>query len=172
MARRRHVTPGIGFVLEGEERHVDLRAPRPIRMDGRLMVPLIDLWVASLLPGDLLDLSFAIVTSGPEGSARCSPSLEPLLFARGFIDVETRQLRWDDPAECAIHGQRAHTVVVSARAKATAQAPVMPPPDRSISVAELRRLLPHAVDSYPPVVLRTYPPSQGSGAVRVLVCPA
>jgi hypothetical protein len=142
---------------------VDLRAPRPIRMDGRLMVPLIDLWVASLLPGDLLDLSFAIAASGPDGEISCSPPIDPLRFARGFIDIETRELRWDDPADCAIDGLRAHTILVSARAEPIAEPPPGPTAHRSISVAELQRLLPHAVSPYPVVALRGYPPPQGSG---------
>jgi hypothetical protein len=158
MARRSERAQEVTFVLGGEERRVDLRAPRPVRLDGRSMVPLIDLWVASLLPGDLLELVFEIVTSGPGGAVRCSPPIDPLRFARGFIEIETRELWWDDPDDGNLHGLRARTIVVAAKV----QRPPPPPPakpaeHRTISFAELRRLLPHAVDAYPPVLLRSAP---------------
>jgi hypothetical protein len=146
------------FVCDGKERRVSLRAPTIIRRDGRRLVALIDLWVASLLPGDLLELSFEIVTSGPGGELDCSAPIDAMLFARGFVDLGTGVLRWNDPGECSLDGRRARSVVVHLPVEPIlpAAAPTPAPPE-PISVADLQRLLPLAACAYPAVKLCSAP---------------
>jgi len=127
------------------------------------MVPLIDLWVASLLPADVFDVTFEIVTIDGEGEALRSAPLDGLRFARGFIAASTRELWWEDAADRALQGVVAHSIVACARVEARtplAQAAPASPSTHAVSVADLRRLLPHVGRSYPTVELRAKPESQ------------
>ncbi len=147
------------FVSDGEEHRVDMRAPLPRQRDGRWMVDLMDLWVASLLPDDFLDLRFEIVTAGPGGTVRCSP-VEPLEFARGRIDLEERQLWWDAPEDNPLNGHRALSIVVLRREPSHTEplpqiASTKPEVHRIKSVADLQRLLPHVPRVYPRVEVRS-----------------
>jgi len=90
----RHVT----FASEGGVRRVDLRAPIAVRRGSRWLVPLVDLWVASGLPGNLLDLAFEMITTDSVGGAIRTNTLDPQRFARGFVGLHGGQLWWDDPA--------------------------------------------------------------------------
>ncbi len=160
------------FLAGGEERPVPVRAPAIVWRDGRRMVQLIDLWVASLLPGDLLDLGFEIVTAGPDGELRCSKPLDATRFARGFLDIATCELWWDDPGDCELSGTRALSVVVGPPTPPAApEIPAPAPTVRSLSVSELHRLLPVTARGYPPVEVRNAPleaeePARGPG-VRI-----
>ena len=155
-ARRPPPASSITFVLDGEERRVDLRAPRSIRRGGRRVVQLIDLWVASLLPGDFLELTFEIVTSG-SGGVRCSAPLEALQFAHGFVDLDGRELWWDDPTATPLQGLRAQAIVVLDGEPRRTVVPPKPPESRVGPVLDLHRLLPRATCGYPAVEWRSVP---------------
>jgi hypothetical protein len=77
------------------------------------MVCLMDLWVASGLPGDFLDLSFEIVTVR---SAR-AVTLEPERFARGHLSLATRELWRDDSEVQGSTGLCVRSIVVRPRAE-------------------------------------------------------
>jgi hypothetical protein len=146
----------IVFAYNGEERHVNLHAPRPVRRKGRSMVSLIDLWVATLLPASFLDLAFHVVASGAGGAVRANAPVDALLFARGFVTIAQHELWWDDPADGALNGFRLHSVVV--RPTESAGPAVTPPPPiepRPLTVANLARLLPHVMVGYPAVRWRS-----------------
>jgi hypothetical protein len=144
------------FVSDGQERHVNLHAPRPVRRKGRSMVSLIDLWVASLLPGSFLDLTFQIVASGAGGAVRANAPVDALLFARGFVAVTQHELWWDDPADAALNGFRLHSVVVRADVSPLPPSPpTRPEQTRAPIVANLARILPVAAFGYPAVQWRS-----------------
>lgn len=158
----------ITFVSDGEERRVDLNAPRARRRKGRTMVHLMDLWVASLLPGDFLDLRFEIVTTGSGGAVRCSHAIEALEFSRGTIDVDSHTLSWDTPGGHLLNGLRALSIVVipTASSQVVSIKPIASPATvastkptvhRISSVADLQRLLPYVPRVYPKVELRLAP---------------
>lgn len=118
------------------------------------MVSLIDLWVASLLPGNFLDLTFQVVASGAGGAVRANAPVDALLFARGFVAVREHELWWEDPADAALSGFRLHSVVVRADVSA------LPPPPRPVEIspapiANLARILPIAAIGYPTVLWRS-----------------
>jgi hypothetical protein len=133
---------------------VDLGAPMPVRRRGQWMVALIDLWVASLLPGDVFDRAFEIVACEAGGTEH-RVVLDGLHFARGFFALRTRELWWADRADGALHGLRVKSIVVRAKAEPLH---IVPPPRPSVarapSVADLRRLLPHTAAGYPFVEFR------------------
>lgn len=61
------------------------------------VVALSDLWVASQLPGDLVDLSFDFVSDdGFRSTDQRRPRLGIAMFLKGFLDLETRDVLWDD----------------------------------------------------------------------------
>src|SRR5580700_9753930 len=101
-------TASLTFVCQAQARSVDLGAPRRVRRSGRSMVSLMDLWVATLLPADVLDVTFEIVTDEVD-AVRPSAPLDGLRFARGFIATATRELWWENAADRALHGARAHS---------------------------------------------------------------
>jgi hypothetical protein len=150
----------LAFVLDGDERGVDLRAPGVVRRAGRRMVQLVDLWVASLLPGDLLDLDFELVALGPDGD-EIRTRLDALTFTRGLVALCTRQLWWPEDARAHLpHGLVLRAVVVRRvprpspeEAPRPATTPARPAPSATI----LARVLPIARTPYPPVVLRAAP---------------
>jgi hypothetical protein len=116
------------------------------------MVQLMDLWVASLLPGEFLDLRFSLVTSDAAGVVRRSAPLEALHFARGFVSRRERTLFWQQPDDGSLNGLRLESIEVAPalapvlRMVPARTLPVRPPPLR----LDLRRLLPHAMP-YPQV---------------------
>lgn len=118
-----------------------------------------DLWVASLFPGDVLDLSFDIVTCADGGADPRTASLDALHFARGFIVPATRELWWDDPADRVLHGRRAQSIAVRRTAEPTPDVRPAPDPAQSSSgsgtsaVARIHQLLPHTA-RYPRVEWR------------------
>ena len=122
------------------------------------MVQLIDLWVASMLPGMLLDHTFEIVTTAAGPEATTSAPLDALHFARGLVALATRELWWDDPADTPLNGRRVESIV--ARAQAEPSLDVTAPRSqvrRAISMPDLRRLLPHTARAYPFVEWRSVP---------------
>ena len=67
---------------------------------GARVVALSDLWVASELPGDLVDLSFDFVgDDGFRSTEAQRPRLGIALFLKGYLDLETRDLLWDEAIE-------------------------------------------------------------------------
>jgi hypothetical protein len=152
----RRPTGSITFVSNGEERRVDLGAPMPIRRGRDRMVQLIDLWVASLLPGDILDRTFEIVTSSARGAAQRVGTLDALHFARGFIVLGTCELWWRDPADGAFNGRCVESIVVRVKAEPLPLV-ALPRPRvaRAPSASDLRRLLPHTAAGYPFVEWRS-----------------
>jgi hypothetical protein len=158
----------VTFTLEGQERRVDLRAPRPIRRDGRWMAHLMDLWVASSLPGEFLDLHFELVTSGPGDTIHRSRPLEPLHFARGMVDVTRRDLWWDDPADRVLIGLRMESVVVVREAPPARDAAPESGVRRvaPVSIDHLHRLLPRVVRAYPTVEWRKITDDRAHGRVE------
>jgi hypothetical protein len=103
----------ISFVSGGEVRRVDLRTPCAIRRGRRRVVQLLDLWVATMLPGELLDLTFTLVTCRDDRGRHLSARVDALTFAKGFITPATRELWWDDPADRRLQGQGVESVVVT-----------------------------------------------------------
>jgi hypothetical protein len=145
------------FLLHGQRRAVDIGAPMAVERDGKAMVSLMDLWVATLLPGDIFDLSFRMVTrAGSEADPACL--LDGMLFARGFIDPDTRQLWWGDAAAGPLVGACPRVVVVTQPEQGRTVAPPPPRPTlvpaRGPSLSDLRRLLPIAATRYPAVEWR------------------
>jgi hypothetical protein len=116
------------------------------------MVSLMDLWVATLLPADVLDVTFEIVTDEGDAARRSAP-LDGLRFGRGFIATTTRELWWENAADRALHGARAHSVLVHVEPGPLAPAEAVPSPS-PVAAAHLCRLLPHASRNYPPVQWR------------------
>jgi hypothetical protein len=145
-------TASLTFVCQGEARSVDLGAPRRVRRSGRSMVSLMDLWVATLLPADVLDVTFEIVTDEGDTARRSAP-LDGLRFGRGFIATTTRELWWEDAADRALQGARAQSVLVHVEPGPLALAEPVPGPS-PVATANLSRLLPHASMTYPPVQWR------------------
>jgi hypothetical protein len=86
-------------------RRVDLRGPMAVRRKTRWLVPLVDLWVASGIPGHLLDLAFEVITTDPTGGGIRANTFDPQRFARGFVALYDGRLWWDDPAEAALNGR-------------------------------------------------------------------
>jgi hypothetical protein len=119
------------------------------------MVQLIDLWVASLLPGDVFDLMFEIVACTADGETAGVAALEGLRFAQGFLVIATRELWWDGPRTGTPHGLRVQSIAVRDQAQ-----PIPKPSGAalpSVTLAHLARVLPHAVAAYPSVEWRSAP---------------
>lgn len=148
----RHHEGSILFLCDGEECRVSLRAPRPVRRGPKWMVRLINLWVATMLPGLLLDLEFEIVAARSGQVALPRPPVDAMRFARGHVGLTTRELLWDDPQDGALNGLVVEAII--------ARAPI--PPLRAVTPARSGRpspsvaaLLRHAVDSYSLVEMRS-----------------
>jgi hypothetical protein len=154
-ANARH---SLKFVLGSEECRVDLRSPRPVRRRNRRMVQLIDLWVATMLPWDVVDLTFDVIVTAPGGdSVLCGP-IDGLHFAQGFVDLRTRELWWGDAREGTPHGLRVVAVVAHVRTEAAPVRAPRPAPARAPApLGSLARLLPHAETAYPCVEWRLVP---------------
>ncbi|HEY8086451.1 MAG TPA: hypothetical protein VIF09_01360 [Polyangiaceae bacterium] len=144
----------LSFALDDAERRVDLESVASVRRGGRRVAQLLDLWVASLLPGDLLDLKFEIVAEDASGVAVRSAFLDGVGLTRGFVAIGTRRLWWDGPRDGVPHGLVARSVVVHGPPP-TVRAPVTPPPTRPpAAVPALVRVLPAIAFRYPAVEWR------------------
>ena len=81
-----------------------------IHRGGRLVVPLVDLWVATLSPGDLPDLEFEVVAEGLTEDA-----VRPIAGAnlpRAYLELITRRFWWDGPYNGLPHGRVVRSVIV------------------------------------------------------------
>ena len=151
-------TGAITFVCGTETRVVPLAAPVPVLRGDRLMVSLMDLWVATLLPGDFLDLSFEIVVTSKNGATQHLAPVDALQFARGHLAIDSRALAWEDgsaDAEAAavvtiIVHDAASVIVTPPPVVAATRAPAPSP------MAGLERMLPRgfSADRYPSVAWR------------------
>jgi hypothetical protein len=102
----------IAFVLSGKRRRVPLASVAAVRRGGRPVAPLVDLWVASALPGDLFDSRFEIVAEDSTGNAVWSAPIDGLLLPRAFVEIATRRFWWDGPRAGLPHGLVVRSVVV------------------------------------------------------------
>ena len=152
-------TGAITFVCGTETRVVPLAAPVPVLRGERLMVSLMDLWVATLLPGDFLDLSFEIVVTSKNGAPQHLAPVDALQFARGHLAIDSRALAWEDGStdvESAavvtiiVHDAASEIVTPPPPVVATTRAPA------PSAMAGLERMLPRgfSADRYPSVAWR------------------
>jgi hypothetical protein len=102
----------IPFVLDGKRRRVPLASVAAVRRGGRPVAPLVDLWVASALPGDLFENCFEIVAEDATGKTVCSVPIDGPLLTRAFVDVATLRLWWDGPNAGVPHGLVVQSVVI------------------------------------------------------------
>jgi len=102
----------IAFVLNGKRRRVPLASVAAVRRGGRLVAPLVDLWVASALPGDLFDSRFEIVADDSMGKTVWSAAIDGLLLPRAFVETATIRFWWDGPRAELPHGLVVQSVVV------------------------------------------------------------
>ena len=153
--------PGaITFVCGTESRTVALDAPVPVLRGDRLMVSLMDLWVATLLPGDFLDLSFEVVVLSKNGVERHLAPVDALQFARGHLAIDSRSLAWEDGSTDVDGGAVVKIVVHDASSEIAIPTPppvvAAPRASASSSIARLERMLPRgfSANRYPPVAWR------------------
>jgi hypothetical protein len=144
------------FELGPEQRAVALSSPVATFEAGAFRVSLMDLWVATLLPGDVLDLSFELVAEGREGRpARATrTTLDGLRFGRGLVAIDSRELWWRDPRDSPLHGAKLLEVHVVPQAPIAVRVPPSRPP------TPIERLLPIAAARYPRVVWREKDPAE------------
>jgi hypothetical protein len=102
----------IAFVKDGKRRRVRLASVAAIQRCGRLVVPLVDLWVATLMPGDLLDMEFEIVAEGTTAGGVRPPAIAGPRLPSAYLELKTRRLWWDGPREGLPHGRVVHSVVI------------------------------------------------------------
>jgi hypothetical protein len=144
----------ISFALDDAERRVDLESVASVRRGGRRVVQLLDLWVASLLPGDLLDLRFEIVAEDAYGAVVRSVLLDGVRLTKGFVAIGTRRLWWDGPRDGVPHDLVVRSVVVH-RPPPAVRAPATPPPPRAPAILPaFARVLPAIAFRYPAVEWR------------------
>jgi hypothetical protein len=146
------------FVQDGKPSAVDLDAPMAERRGSRWMVRLMDLWVATLLPGDIFDLSFKIRAFDLADGRRRVARVDGLVFARGFLVTATRELWWENEAEGVLAGSRIYAVEVCTAVDAPTAAPETAWRPGPASVATIHRLLPLTRVAYPPVEWRSVTP--------------
>ena len=149
MRPRKSKTDSLTFVHDGRTVMVDLGAPMPVWRAGMRMVRLIDLWVATMLPEDVLDVRFTLVTSGSPAQV---VTVDGLSFARGFIALDTRALFWPDGENAPLAGSRATTIVAHGSASARKERGASA--GRVAPVVDLRKLLPILSAPYPTVAWR------------------
>jgi hypothetical protein len=104
-------SPRVVVARAGWWRTVDLRQLYATERDGSQLVSLADVWVASGLRGDLFALSFDFLDEeGRSASRGGGAKLSSETFAKGWLDVETRAVSWDEgelvPSHWHIKGVR------------------------------------------------------------------
>ena len=99
-------------MLDGKRRRVPLASVAAVRRGGRLVAPLVDLWVASALPGDLFDSRFELVAEDSTGNTVWSAPIDGLLLPRAFVEIASLRFWWDGPRGELPHGLVVHSVVV------------------------------------------------------------
>jgi hypothetical protein len=157
MLPARHTTDSIAFIHEGRTFMVDLGAPMAEWHAGRKMVRLADLWVAAMLPGDIFDVTFTLVTSDDGAEGR---RVDGLSFARGFVAIGTHELFWPGEENAEVVGLCAQAIVVR-RCDARAANEQTVRPGIAKPAVDLRKLLPILSTPYPSVswmFLATDPP--------------
>jgi hypothetical protein len=102
------------------------------------------------------------VTVGRRRATRRSGPIDPLLFARGFVDQLTGELWWDDPSDAALNGAVVQSIVVSTP---TEPLPQIAPKCERRPIDPLR-LLPRAVRAYPAVEWRSVAAEAAEGGGR------
>ncbi len=155
-ARRRRSTDVVSIELEADVSRVDLRTLATLRRGGRSVVPLIDLWVASLLPWDVFDLSFEIVGTGPDGEPFRSAPVGGLLLASAFVTLSSHEVVWDVSDEITPPGVRIESLVASvdeAPRPLVVRSSAMP--TGVATLANLSRVLAPTPEDYPPVEWRS-----------------
>lgn len=96
--------PRVVVARAGWWRTVDLRRLYTVERFGARVVNLADIWVASGLRGDLFALAFDLLDEqGQSASRDGEPKLDSQTFAKGWLDVETRDASWDDADGVALH---------------------------------------------------------------------
>jgi hypothetical protein len=101
--------------MNGKQRRVRLASVAAIRRGGRLVVPLVDLWVATLLPGDLPDMEFEVVAEGETQDGARAPAIAGVSLPRAYLELMTRRLWWDGPCNGLPHGRVVRSVVINGR---------------------------------------------------------
>lgn len=156
VARRIGAGLRLTFLHEGQETGVELGKVASVRRGGRRVVQLLDLWVASGLPGELLDLSFEILAEDDDGREVSSSSVDAVRLASGYVGIVTRRLWWDGCRDGVPHGMLVRAIVVHAPppgALFPVTAPPKPTPARAID-PKYARVLPAIAFGYPPVEWR------------------
>jgi hypothetical protein len=88
--------PRVVVARAGWWRTVDLRRLYATERAGGRFVSLPDVWVASGLRGDLFALSFDFLDEeGRNASREGGSKLTSEMFAKGWLNLETRDLSWD-----------------------------------------------------------------------------
>jgi hypothetical protein len=83
---------------------VDLRRLYATNLNGARVVSLADVWVAAQLPGDLFALTFDFIDDGgSRASISGTPKLDNAAFVKGWLDLDTRELIWDESAGVPEH---------------------------------------------------------------------
>jgi hypothetical protein len=83
---------------------VDLRRLYASSVNGSKVVSLADVWVAAQLPGDLFALSFDFIDDdGTRASQGGFPKLENGQFVKGWLDLDSRDLVWDEASDVPKH---------------------------------------------------------------------
>jgi hypothetical protein len=90
--------PEVTLVCAGQSAVLDLRRVRATRFRNFVVVRLDELWFASRLGGDLANLGFDFV--GEEGirSSASKGLLEGGMLRKGYLNIKSRDLLWDDPS--------------------------------------------------------------------------
>jgi hypothetical protein len=98
------IPPRVVVARGGHWNTVDLRRLYLVERDGALVVSLADVWVAGELSGDLFALAFDFLdAAGHSASRRGEPRLDSRRFLKGWLDLETRDVSWDDEAQVPKH---------------------------------------------------------------------
>jgi hypothetical protein len=105
--------------MDGNERRVRLTSVAAIQRGGRLVVPLVDLWVAASLPGDLPDLEFEVVAEGLTEEAVSPPAIAGPNLPRAYLELITRRFWWDGPYNGLPHGRVVRSVIIREASQAS-----------------------------------------------------
>jgi hypothetical protein len=119
-------SPWVVVARGGRWNTVDLRRLYTVDRSGVPTVNLADIWVASGLSGDLFALAFDFLDAyGRSASYRGEPRLESARFVKGWLEVETRDVTWDEeeqvPGHWHMRGMRTVVAVSPSRARSAAR---------------------------------------------------